>query len=675
MKQFWQTITKIKDSSSYQFKLDKKNCRVDVEVFDDILQICPRLPNQEFVVPPTSNPEIVSFIKELGYTDINRFLSGKTTGLDKIRLSRAQILWGMYYNQNVDFVELLWENFMKMMNSTAYKTYLAFATGVASPKKERKFKEPASLSKKKTLVAVDDPAKKPATRRQSAGVQIRVTPNVIKRRKWETNVHQAGGSSEGASLEPEVPDEQKGKSSDASEGTGLIPGVPDVSKADCFKSEYESWGDSDDDQQSDDEQNMSDNLRTSDDEEETQEDEFVHTPENYVPTDDENVDDKEYERINKEMYDDVNVELKDADTTNEGKGDEDMTDAKKVNADNKNVNQEVTGDQVNDDARATVTASLATYNTEVPLQISFISFDYATKFLNINNIPLADTEIISMMDIKVQHEDPSSQTSPLLIVPVLVIPESSTAPATTIPPPIPPFIPLPQQSTPIPTTTTTEATISTTYAPDSSTLTAIHQRLSDLENDIKTLRNVDHSLVIRAVIKSEIPSVVKEYIKTSLDDTLHKQQKRKHKALYHALMEFILVDEDVMDKGVAKIQKKRKPDDADRDEDPPAGPDQGLKRRKTSKETEPSKKAKSTGTSKSTTKSQPKYTGKSAQVEETVIETADTHGPRNLGEDIGNTDEPPIVNTDLKDWFKKSKRPHTLDPEWNKCKTFDNKPT
>ncbi|GKF87282.1 hypothetical protein Tco_0258159, partial [Tanacetum coccineum] len=27
---------------------------------------------------------------------INRSLSGKTTGLDKLRLSRAQILWGMY---------------------------------------------------------------------------------------------------------------------------------------------------------------------------------------------------------------------------------------------------------------------------------------------------------------------------------------------------------------------------------------------------------------------------------------------------------------------------------------------------------------------------------------------------------------------------------------------------
>ncbi|GKE07759.1 hypothetical protein Tco_1411310 [Tanacetum coccineum] len=70
-----------------------------------------------FVVPPSSDKDIVSFIKELGYTEdidsvtkvytdhmhqpwrtfdavINRCLSRKTTGLDKIRLSRAQILWG-----------------------------------------------------------------------------------------------------------------------------------------------------------------------------------------------------------------------------------------------------------------------------------------------------------------------------------------------------------------------------------------------------------------------------------------------------------------------------------------------------------------------------------------------------------------------------------------------------
>ncbi|GKB20330.1 hypothetical protein Tco_0854253, partial [Tanacetum coccineum] len=182
---------------------------------------------------------------------------------------------------------------LKMQKSPAYKTYLAFATGGIAPKKARKFKKPASPSKKKNLVAVEElvkkPAKKPTTRRESVAAILEEAhiKTDIKRSKRETNIHQAGGSSEGASLEPEVLDEQKGKSTDTSEGTGLIPGVPDVSKVDSSESEYESWGDSDDDnddddQQSDDEQNVSDNPRISD----YEEDEFVHT-------DDENVDDEE----------------------------------------------------------------------------------------------------------------------------------------------------------------------------------------------------------------------------------------------------------------------------------------------------------------------------------------------------------------------------------------------
>nr|GEW82450.1 hypothetical protein [Tanacetum cinerariifolium] len=356
MHQFWHTITKIKNPSSYKFKLDNKKCTIDVEELGY-----------------TGDIDYVTKV----YTDhmhqpwktfaavINRCLSRKTIGLDKIRLSRAQIMWGMYYNQNVNFVELLWEDFMlqidnkdskkqekmyyprftkaiiqhfiskdksismrnklfmhtvqnddsilrslrfvskseeyqlyralipaemtnrKMRNSTAYMTYLSFTTRVATPTKARKFKKPASPSMKKTIVDVEEPVEKPsnksAARRQSAGVQIRDTPaalleeaqlkKAIKRSKRETNIHQAGGSSEGVSLEPEVPDEQRGKSSDTSKGTTFIPGVLDVSKADCSKSEYESWGDSDDDndddQQSDDEQNVSDNPRTSDDEEET----------------------------------------------------------------------------------------------------------------------------------------------------------------------------------------------------------------------------------------------------------------------------------------------------------------------------------------------------------------------------------------------------------------------
>ncbi|GKA22303.1 hypothetical protein Tco_0708265 [Tanacetum coccineum] len=113
MQQFWFTINK-RDSTTYRFKIDKKSYIIDMEILREILQICPRLLNQDFNELP-SDEEIVSFIKELGDKGdiksitkvvvdhmyqpwrtfaaiINKCLSGKIIGLGKLRLSRAQIL-------------------------------------------------------------------------------------------------------------------------------------------------------------------------------------------------------------------------------------------------------------------------------------------------------------------------------------------------------------------------------------------------------------------------------------------------------------------------------------------------------------------------------------------------------------------------------------------------------
>ncbi|GKG42123.1 hypothetical protein Tco_0473874, partial [Tanacetum coccineum] len=117
-------------------------------------------------------------------------------------------------------------------------------------------------------------------------------------------------------------------------------------------------------------------------------------------------------------------------------------------------------------------------------------------------------------------------------------------------------------------------------------------------------------------------------------------------------------DEDAMDEGVAEKFKKRKPNDADKDKGPSVGSDQGLKRPKSSKDIEPSNKAKSTESSKGTSKSQPKSTAKSAQAEETVFQARDTQEPQNQGQDMGNTDDQPKVKATPKhDWFKKPERP------------------
>ncbi|GJR00537.1 hypothetical protein Tco_0523521 [Tanacetum coccineum] len=90
--------------------------------------------------------DILSFIKDLGHTGdityltdvnvhylyqpwrafstvINKCLSGKEIGMDKIRLSRAQILWGMFNKKNIDYVYLLWEDLMfQIENKDAKKT-------------------------------------------------------------------------------------------------------------------------------------------------------------------------------------------------------------------------------------------------------------------------------------------------------------------------------------------------------------------------------------------------------------------------------------------------------------------------------------------------------------------------------------------------------------------------
>ncbi|GJU52110.1 hypothetical protein Tco_1221665 [Tanacetum coccineum] len=127
-------FSKPKREATYQVTLDTLKLSPCYPSFLITAEICQILPNQEFVEPP-SDEELVPFIQERGYNGkcdmlstihtyqmhqpwktiaavINRCISGKTTGLDRPRSSRAQILWGMFNQKNVDYVALLWEEFM-----------------------------------------------------------------------------------------------------------------------------------------------------------------------------------------------------------------------------------------------------------------------------------------------------------------------------------------------------------------------------------------------------------------------------------------------------------------------------------------------------------------------------------------------------------------------------------
>nr|GEZ40972.1 hypothetical protein [Tanacetum cinerariifolium] len=132
MQEFWATATI--HHHSIRFKMDNKKHIVNLEPFKEMLHIFPRLPHQPFVEPPFEE-EILAFLCFLGHsavikklTDvninklhqpwrsfdaiINKCLTKKSSGYDSLRLSQAQILWGLYHKRNVDFAYLMWEDFV-----------------------------------------------------------------------------------------------------------------------------------------------------------------------------------------------------------------------------------------------------------------------------------------------------------------------------------------------------------------------------------------------------------------------------------------------------------------------------------------------------------------------------------------------------------------------------------
>ncbi|GJV71116.1 hypothetical protein Tco_1491111 [Tanacetum coccineum] len=133
MQQFWFTVKKIKKTAFYEFNLADKKFQVDVELFCKVLSICPRVRGEEFIVP-LFEKALLTFLIKLGYkgqlnhlasmfadhmhqprrtlaTIINKCLSEKSSSNDRLRQSRVGILWGMFYKKNVDFAELIWDDF------------------------------------------------------------------------------------------------------------------------------------------------------------------------------------------------------------------------------------------------------------------------------------------------------------------------------------------------------------------------------------------------------------------------------------------------------------------------------------------------------------------------------------------------------------------------------------
>ncbi|GJV81544.1 hypothetical protein Tco_1517414 [Tanacetum coccineum] len=432
MHQFWNTIQKIKDTDAYRFKLDKK-FRVDTKVFRKVLQIYPRLLNQEFIEPP-SEEELVTFIQELGYS--SKCISGKTRSLDRPGESQAQILWGVAIRDT---------------------------PSESMPKK----KTPAKVERGKGMDLLSDVALLEV-------IQLKKT---LKKSKLETHKLHASGLVDGVISQPKVPDEQEDKTTgDSSDGERNDDDSDEVTKdddEDDVKSDANDDKKASDSEKTDSDEDENLNLNQNDDKEEEHEEEYLRTPNSFEFNDD----DEEYE----ELYKDVNVRLTNTEHEEQGKEDEEMTDVGRDDS-----TQQTKYEQVKDDEHVTLTTVHDTQKTEGPMQSSFVSFDFAYQFLNLDNVPPSDIEVVSMMNVKVRHEEPSTQTPPLLNIPVIVILETSTAVGPTISPTIPPITHLQQQSAPTPTPAPKIST-TTTFVPallDFSSLFGFDQRVSALEKGL-----------------------------------------------------------------------------------------------------------------------------------------------------------------------------------------------
>ncbi|GJS52236.1 hypothetical protein Tco_0625598 [Tanacetum coccineum] len=674
MHQFWATVSK--HTSSYRFKIDKKRFSVNVEVFIEIRNICPKVLGKAFDEPPIEE-EALSFIRKLGYTReikyitdvivdhihqpwrtfasiINKCLCGKEELAYQIDNIDSKKQDNMFYPR---FIKIIIHHFITkdksismrnrifmhtakddsllgtirfisrhadtqlygailpqsmtnqaLLDFIAYKTYYAIASGAEPPKsrKSQKKSESAILSeesptKKKLAKAKKDAATKPKPTKKKAPV------------KQECHASHASGSDDGIDLGSRVPDEQHRKTSGIDEGTGIKPGVPDVPKYDS-ESEQESWGDSDEEDDDDkddsgDESDAGDNNDEQAEKEEEYDDERVHTPSDYELTeeekidDEEKMDDEEEDEVTKELYKDVNMNLR--------YDDAEMTNADQGGADQQNVFQESGYEQVEEDAHVTLTVVHDTQKTDGTTQSSFVSSDFTSKLLNLDNPSPTNNMIPSLMDTTIHHEELTSQTSSLFTILVTVVPEITSA---------------------------------TTKAIQSHNVECREEALADKKEYIDL---VDTSVrtIIREEVKTQLfkilPQAVSEFATPVIEKTIEENKTYQianyKKELYDALVQSYNTNKDLFDTYGEVFSLKRSQDERDKDQDPSARSDRGTKRRNSNKEAESS--------------------------------------TLNIKFDTGHTEEQPDDEAATKvDWFKKPKRPPTPDRDWNKRKQINFRP-
>ncbi|GJY37489.1 retrovirus-related pol polyprotein from transposon TNT 1-94 [Tanacetum coccineum] len=514
--------------------------------------------------PLPSEEDTLSFLRDLGHTRainslnhvvidqmhqpwrtfaalINRSLSRKTSGLDKLRLFRAQILWGMYHQKYVDYVELLWEDFTyqidnkrnkivvhtskdvylintvrfvsrkeashiygailldslttpAMKESKAYKTYLGYATGEVPPKVARKFKKASPFKKDSDLAS-----NRSRHQRASCG-------NKVKRKEKE-KVDVAHGKriellSDVALTEEAMLKEVRKKSlrdfyKTHPSGSGTIneklPRIATITPTVTSEGTGEKPGVPD----------------------VTEEDSIKSESESW--DNDEDDSNNEQDSSNEGSEQENESQEQESDSEQDEESEDDDQEEEEFDQEKESKDDEIKNARLEEPTKTTtgivqdahVIISTIPKKTKVPVTSSSHSSDLASKFLNFSDIPHGDTEIVSLLDVHVHHEVPRTQAPTLLTIPVSVIIESSPV-YTNIPQSSQTFTPPPIQTTPIPSPTTGTTNPPSTL-PDFASVFRFNDRIVALEKEVVDLK--------KDPLHTQVTTLVDEHLDIRLGET------------------------------------------------------------------------------------------------------------------------------------------------------------
>ncbi|GJT19812.1 hypothetical protein Tco_0878518 [Tanacetum coccineum] len=504
--------------------------QVDAEVFRKILNIYPRVECEEFI-KLQNDEDTPTFLIDLGYKAVRVLLDVHQVfhWLDSPKNSRGKGSQGKKtIDDSQETVDVSEESEPEpVKRKTASRRVVkkkvtisvddniildpnvALELGKSISLAEAEEEEAAKQVHATHATIMTESAEKNTVSRSSRSVVIQDTPSSPKPKPITSKPTQrcTRGSSEGTGTIPGVPDESTVVSATSHEGTRSEQ-VSEYSEEDQLDDEEKDDKEYDVDNEGVDQ--ISDTQDTDDEDDETESDE------------------DEIYKYKIRVRKDKDEEMLNAKVEDSKKRDAEVFDAAKADAEKT--------EEAKDDSK----------KAELPLTSSSLSIylGFGDQFLKLSsNTSLVgtvkdttDSEIGSLLDIKIQSEVPHIQSLSVLRVPIYVIYEpivltpvqetSSAALVITLRlPSVSTTPPVPQQTTtPIPTPPiTTDAPIITIVVPESNTLTIVQLRVAKLEKDVSELKKIDHSAKALATLKSQVPTVVEQYLGSKIGDDLQKQ--------------------------------------------------------------------------------------------------------------------------------------------------------